>query len=487
MSLHSTRLMTDVSSGSPRSFLAASNPPHLNNHYLNSGASSNHNYSEMEMNSLIPPQLPPPNNPRPKPREFPITSVRFNQEMGEGCFGKVYRGDLGGIIGGCSTQVLIKTLRPGANTQTKQDFQREGELWTELRHPNVVTLLGMVSKDDPQCLIFEYLSYGDLHEFLLQHSPKADASASLIGLSDDGNDRAMDPADMSFIAIQLAAGMEYLASHNYLHRDLAARNCLIGENLNVKISDFGLCRDIYSSDYHKVQSKSLLPVRWMPPESILYGKFSTEADVWAFGVTLWEIYSYGLQPYYGYSNQEVIEMIRSRQLLPCPEDCPSRMYAFMVECWHEVPSRRPQFAEIHARLRHWEGMSTGYQSASGHSVGNASQHSGESQRSSTNPSNNTGSTNLSQQFLLNQSQSGLSNGGYSRPFGHLMNPPPAPPPVGMVQVANGPNGGPHTVLMSGPFGQLTAPAANPPLPSGSSGVNSNNGQASNNVASLQMV
>jgi receptor tyrosine kinase-like orphan receptor 1 len=82
----------------------------------------------------------------------------------------------------------------------------------------------------------------------------------------------------------------------------------------------------------------------MPPESILYGKFTTESDVWSFGVLLWEIYSFGLQPYYGYSNTEVIEMIRSRQLLPCPEDCPSRTYAFMVECWHEVPNRFETFS-----------------------------------------------------------------------------------------------------------------------------------------------
>ena len=89
-------------------------------------------------------------------------------------------------------------------------------------------------------------------------------------------------------------------------------------------------------------------------ESILYGKFTVESDIWSYGVVLWEIYSFGLQPYYGYSNQEVIEMIRARQILPCPEDCPSRVYALMVECWHEVPTRRPAFKDIHARLRMWQ-------------------------------------------------------------------------------------------------------------------------------------
>jgi receptor tyrosine kinase-like orphan receptor 1 len=63
----------------------------------------------------------------------------------------------------------------------------------------------------------------------------------------------------------------------------------------VKISDFGLSRDIYSQDYYRLQGKSsaILPVRWMPPESILYGKFTTETDIWSFGVVMWEIFSYG--------------------------------------------------------------------------------------------------------------------------------------------------------------------------------------------------
>lgn len=128
---------------------------------------------------------------------------------------------------------------------------------------------------------------------------------------------------------QITAGMEYLASHGYVHKDLAARNVLVGEQLHVKISDLGLSREIYSSDYYCLQPKTLLPIRWMPPEAIAYGKFSTDSDIWSFGVVLWEVFSYGLQPYYGFSNQEVMEMVRKRQLLPCPEDCPPRLVVVM--------------------------------------------------------------------------------------------------------------------------------------------------------------
>ncbi len=337
------------------------------------------------------------------------------------------------------------------------------------------------------------MAHGDLHEFLINHSPNLDSDIS--DPSEDQN--VLNPMDMSFIAIQIAAGMEYLASHHYVHRDLAARNCLVGDNLTVKISDFGLSRDIYAADYYRVQTKSLLPVRWMPPESILYGKFTTESDVWSFGVVLWEIYSYGLQPYYGYSNQEVIEMIRSRQLLPCPEDCPSRMYAFMVECWHEIPTRRPPFSEIHSRLRHWEGFSAsaaggGYPgSTTSQSMGAQSQHSG-SHHSSTGPSNNTGSTNVSHpHFLYNRSMGGA--GGAGAPAGYRSH----------VQV--GPNGGGQPTMLLGAYGgqgmyqqqqqqQQQPPQymqqhlAQQPAPSSSSQAShQSNCQTPASVASLQMV
>uniref|UniRef100_T1IJ71 Tyrosine-protein kinase receptor n=1 Tax=Strigamia maritima TaxID=126957 RepID=T1IJ71_STRMM len=292
----------------------------------------------LELSSLLPKSAI-------RAREFAISDIQFKQELGEGAFGKVYEGEVQGLDG--VTRVAIKTLKENATAKTVQDFRREVDLMTDLRHPNIVCLFGVCVKEDPLCMLFEFMIHGDLHEFLVTHSPH--------GLDSD-EPRVLGHTDFLYVALQVAAGMEYLAGHHYIHRDLAARNCLVGKNLVVKISDFGLSRDIYSSDYYRVQSKSLLPVRWMPPESILYGKFTTDSDVWSYGVVLWETYSYGLQPYYGRSNQEVIEMIRSRQLLPCPDGCPPHMYSLMIECWHEVPARRPSFKEIHSRLRTWDGL-----------------------------------------------------------------------------------------------------------------------------------
>lgn len=274
-------------------------------------------------------------------RQYMLHHVRFVEELGEGAFGKVYKGELT-QLNGERIYVAVKALKENASTKTQADFRREIDLISDLKHDNIVCILGVVLKEEPLCMLFEYMAQGDLHEFLISHAP-----------SENNGNGSLSQTQFLHISLQICDGMEYLASHHYVHRDLAARNCLVGDNLTVKISDFGLSRDIYSSDYYRVQSKSLLPVRWMPSESILYGKFTTESDVWSFGVVLWEIYSFGLQPYYGYSNQEVINMVRSRQLLACPDTCPSAVYSLMVECWHEQGVRRPSFAEIGHRLKIW--------------------------------------------------------------------------------------------------------------------------------------
>ncbi|KAK7063184.1 BDNF/NT-3 growth factors receptor [Halocaridina rubra] len=115
--------------------------------------------------------------------------------------------------------------------------------------------------------------------------------------------KSLGKEDLLNMSVQIASGMEYLSSQHFVHRDLACRNCLVGENLCVKISDFGMSRDVYTCDYYKVGGTRMLPVRWMAPESIMFGKFTLESDVWSFGVVLWEMYSFGKQPYYGNSNE----------------------------------------------------------------------------------------------------------------------------------------------------------------------------------------
>lgn len=238
--------------------------------------------------------------------QYSLAQIKFLEELGEGAFGKVYKGAL--KKNGETLYVAVKALKENASAKTEADFRREIDLISELSHENIVCIVGVALREEPLCMLFEFMARGDLHEFLMGRAPPSG--------------KGLPPARLLALAHNIAAGMRYLAAHHYVHRDLAARNCLVSDDFVVKISDFGLSRDIYSSDYYRVsvragggavaaplpytcggrfqvQSKSLLPVRWMPPESILYGKFTTESDIWSYGVVLWEIYSYGLQPYYG--------------------------------------------------------------------------------------------------------------------------------------------------------------------------------------------
>ncbi|XP_061594703.1 inactive tyrosine-protein kinase transmembrane receptor ROR1 isoform X2 [Cololabis saira] len=350
--------------------------------------------------------------PKSKAKELPLSAVRFMEELGECGLGKIYKGHLY-LPGMDQAQlVAIKTMKDVSNSQHWADFQQEVAVLTELQHPNVVCLLGVVTQEQPVCMLFEFLPQGDLHEFLIMRSPHSDVGCSS---DEDGTVKSsLDHGDFLHIAIQVAGGMEYLASHHYNHKDLAARNVLVGEHLHVKISDLGLSREIYSSDYFCIQPKTLLPIRWMPPEAIAYGKFSTDSDIWSFGVVLWELFSYGLQPYYGFSNQEVMEMVRKRQLLPCPEDCPPRFYGLMTECWQEAPARRPRFKDLHIRLRAWEGLS--------------------SHASSSTPSGGGGNATTQTTSLSASPVSNLSNPRYATAAGYLYPAQALPQPGQMATI-----------------------------------------------------
>lgn len=275
---------------------------------------------------------------------IPWDHIKFVSELGEGAFGRVY---LGNLDDGWRrpSQVAVKTLK-SVGPEARQELEREVELLNNLQHKNIVSFYGVCYSSDLLLMVFEYMEHGDLNNYLRSHN----TDVALLA----GEEPSMEPLsvmDCLQIALQIAAGMKYLASQHYVHRDLATRNCLVGASLVVKIGDFGMSRDVYTTDYYQFGGRTLLPVRWMPPESILYRRFTIESDIWSFGVVLWEIFTGGKQPWYGYTNQEVITQITAGKILNCPDNCPPDMYRVMVACWSKNPHERLPMATLYERIR----------------------------------------------------------------------------------------------------------------------------------------
>ncbi|KAF6327704.1 muscle associated receptor tyrosine kinase [Rhinolophus ferrumequinum] len=295
-------------------------------------------------------------NPKLLSLEYPRNNIEYVRDIGEGAFGRVFQARAPGLLPyEPFTMVAVKMLKEEASADMQADFQREAALMAEFDNPNIVKLLGVCAVGKPMCLLFEYMAYGDLNEFLRSMSPHTVCSLSHSDLSMRAQVSSPGPPPLSCaeqlcIARQVAAGMAYLSERKFVHRDLATRNCLVGENMVVKIADFGLSRNIYSADYYKANENDAIPIRWMPPESIFYNRYTTESDVWAYGVVLWEIFSYGLQPYYGMAHEEVIYYVRDGNILSCPENCPLELYNLMRLCWSKLPADRPSFASIHRIL-----------------------------------------------------------------------------------------------------------------------------------------
>ncbi|XP_033831788.1 muscle, skeletal receptor tyrosine-protein kinase [Periophthalmus magnuspinnatus] len=289
--------------------------------------------------------------------EYPRNNIQYVRDIGEGAFGRVFQARAPGLLPmETFTMVAVKMLKEEASADMQNDFQREAALMAEFDHPNIVKLLGVCAVGKPMCLMFEYMAHGDLNEFLRRRAPTQSsravsrASMSIRSFASESDCPGLTCTEQFFISKQIAAGMAYLSERKFVHRDLATRNCLVGEDMVVKIADFGLSRNIYSADYYKANENDAIPIRWMPPESIFYNRYTTESDVWAYGVVLWEIFSHGMQPYYGMGHEEVIYYVRDGHILSCPENCPVELYNLMRLCWSTHPADRPSFSSIHRIL-----------------------------------------------------------------------------------------------------------------------------------------
>lgn len=203
-----------------------------------------------------------------------------------------------GLIKPANIPCAIKTVNDNATVHDRLDFLNEASVMKAFNNSHhVVRLLGVVSRGDPPLVIMELMERGDLKSYLRR---SRDSSNNITC------------AEMYKMAAEIADGMAYLAAKKFVHRDLAARNCMVAADRTVKIGDFGMARDIYETDYYRKESKGLLPVRWMAPESLADGVFTSDSDVWSYGIVLWEMSTLAEQPYQGLSNEEVLQFVISK-------------------------------------------------------------------------------------------------------------------------------------------------------------------------------
>lgn len=256
--------------------------------------------------------------------EIDRTSLKFVRKLGHGQFGEVWEG-----LWNNTTPVAIKTLKPG--TMDPKDFLAEAQIMKKLRHSKLIQLYAVCTAEEPIYIITELMKNGSLLEFL------------------QGKGRNLKLAQLIDMAAQIASGMAYLESQNYIHRDLAARNVLVGENNIVKIADFGLAR-IIKEDEYEARVGARFPIKWTAPEAANYSKFSIKSDVWSFGILLTELITYGRIPYPGMTNAEVLHQVEHGYRMPAPPSCPPALYEIMLETWHKDPMKRPTFETLQWKL-----------------------------------------------------------------------------------------------------------------------------------------
>jgi len=287
--------------------------------------------------------------------EYPRNDIIYIRDIGQGAFGRVFQGKAPGLLPGEEfTTVAVKMLKEEATEDMAADFEREALILSEFDHPNIVKLYGICAVGKPMCLLFEFMGRGDLSNYLRSNSP----SNYVVRSSDGSNiftDVKISHLEQIGIAKQILTGLVYLGDRKFVHRDLASRNCLMDQNHVVKIADFGLSQKMFLQDYYRGDESDAIPIRWMPLESILHNKYTTESDVWAFGVLLWEIFSFALQPYYGLTNEQVVQYIKEGNMLECPENTPKSIYKLMRLCWSSNPANRPAFRTLLRELDTVEG------------------------------------------------------------------------------------------------------------------------------------
>ncbi|XP_048238661.1 uncharacterized protein LOC124138293 [Haliotis rufescens] len=284
------------------------------------------------------------NNPHP----FPRRQLTYLKEIGTGWFGQVLESDAEHITTGIPlSRVVAKVLRDDASNSEKKLFLEDVVPYRELEHSNVLRLLGQCTESAPYLMILEYAQMGDLKTCVKKLKDRAEVM--------------MQNYQVVKFAIDAASGLACLHRHGYIHQDFAARNCVVMSDYTVKIGDYGISEDVFKDDYF-VSGKESLPIRWMAPESLSQqsGNWQTavitrEANIWSFGVLLWEMLMFGKQPYGNMADDQVLQTVIADRMVKLPEPdvnilFKDRIVEVMLFCWLN-PGQRPSIEDAHGLLQ----------------------------------------------------------------------------------------------------------------------------------------
>ncbi|XP_029938707.1 tyrosine-protein kinase RYK isoform X2 [Salarias fasciatus] len=263
--------------------------------------------------------------------------VTLRDVLHEGTFGRIFHGVLlDEKDPSKEKQVFVKTVKDHASEVQVTMMLTESCKLRGLHHRNLLPISHVCTEDgEKPMVLLPFMAWGNLKLFLRQCK-----------LAEANNPQAVSQQDLVYMAIQIACGMSYLARREVIHKDLAARNCVIDDSMQVKITDNALARDLFPMDYHCLGDNENRPVRWMALESLLNNDFSSASDVWAFGVTLWELMTLGQTPYVDIDPFEMSAYLKDGYRIAQPINCPDELFAVMACCWALDPEERPKFQQL---------------------------------------------------------------------------------------------------------------------------------------------
>ncbi|ESO12788.1 hypothetical protein HELRODRAFT_62957, partial [Helobdella robusta] len=259
-----------------------------------------------------------------------------------GHYGEVYKGFYH-KYDGTLQPVALKMLKRSMCLKYHKEFEEEYNIMKDLKHDNIVCVIGRCTtmKVSSQVLVLEYVEKGSLREYLQKNQARLGVSI------------------LVKFGYEIACGMNFLAEKHIVHRDLASRNVLVTDDVHMKIGDFGLSRTLCPErDYYRSDENKELPAPWCAPEALEKRTFTEKTDVWSYGVTMWEIFSYGENPNLCEIKNLWMELHDGRRLEK-PDICPKKVYGFIMQhCWDYYEQNRSNFRTI---LDDYRVMMTNYQ------------------------------------------------------------------------------------------------------------------------------